>query len=105
VDSFQSEDWRPRVAAFLAGRDFVTLAEVAREAIDRPFATMTGADWRSLASIMTACGFRNYKHNGVRYWAPEPATPGETPRLRARGLVAGVRRPEPSEPIAQLQLI
>jgi hypothetical protein len=75
-------DWHSVVAAYLAGRTETKIGVIARDALGREFASMTTADWTRLAAILRRLGFRDRKIDGVRAW-----------------------RPEPFEPIAQLQLI
>jgi hypothetical protein len=72
VDSFQL--WKPTVGAFLnqPGRTLATGMDVAR-AIGRSYVTMTADDWRTLARVVLACGWRKAKVDGVQVWKRAPA--------------------------------
>jgi hypothetical protein len=61
--------WRPTVAAYLSapGRTFVAGMDVARS-VGRSYVTMTGTDWRTLARVVIACGWKSRKVDGVQVW-------------------------------------
>jgi hypothetical protein len=65
--------WRPSVAAYLEGRTFATGTDVAR-AVGRSYASMSVADWRTLAAVVISCGWRKAKVDGVQVWQA-PAEP------------------------------
>ena len=73
MDLFQL--WKPSVEAFLnqPGRTLVTGMDVARS-VGRSYASMTRDDWRTLAAVVIACGWRKAKVDGLPCWQA-PALP------------------------------
>ncbi len=61
------ELWRPTVARFLEGKDIATGMDVARS-VGRSYATMAREDWRTLARVVLACGWRKAKVDGLQVW-------------------------------------
>jgi len=61
TESFQSDDWRPSVAQYLADKTHVHLATVARQALGFSYGQMDVADWRRLSAIMRSLGWKPHK--------------------------------------------
>lgn len=65
MDAFQSDDWRPVVASYLAGKSFTTLTRVAQDVLGRGYHEMAPRDWRKLATAMFTAGWRDHRSNGA----------------------------------------
>jgi hypothetical protein len=65
--------WTPNIEAYLAGKDMVFGADLARS-VGRSYGSMSLADWSTLAAIMKSLGWRSRKVDGVLCWRPDEAT-------------------------------
>jgi hypothetical protein len=62
------DDWRVPVRDFLADKDLVFGAQVAK-AVGRSYASMSPSDWHRLAACVIAAGFKSTKiSKGVSVW-------------------------------------
>jgi hypothetical protein len=66
IDWLHAEEWQEAIAHFLVRQDGVGMAEVAREALGRPYGQMSVEDWRRLAGIVKGLGLRQY--GGLWWW-------------------------------------
>lgn len=60
--------WTKAVSTYLAGRKLVRTGAVALEALARPYDAMSVEDWRRLAGIMKACGWKRKRYLGNFMW-------------------------------------
>lgn len=60
--------WTKAVSTYLAGRKLVRTGAVALEALGRSYDAMSVEDWRRLAGIMKALGWRRKRLYGAFLW-------------------------------------
>ena len=62
------ETYRPTVAKFLEGRTLATGMDVARAIGRESYASVTIADWRGIAWLMSQLGWKSRRREGVKVW-------------------------------------
>lgn len=65
---FEADAWEPTIAAYLAGHERVTIAQVATEALFFDKSRIGTADQRRIRAILERLGWQPYRSNGVRWY-------------------------------------
>jgi hypothetical protein len=74
VDSFD-DDWRPKVAAYLAGKTQCFGMEIVRGALGLRYDQMDVRAWRRVAAAVMAARWRKGKVDGLPCWIAPAAAP------------------------------
>lgn len=59
--------WRPTVEHYLAGRDIAFGMDIAR-ACGKTYENMEVRDWRTIAALLTALGWRRSRRDALACW-------------------------------------